>query len=67
MQLNYIFDAVESHHGEFKYGVRIGGIRIIRYHLIRESEARPFFFAVVRLNSLKYILSMQILILYMLL
>jgi len=64
MQLKYIFDAVESHHGEFKYGARIGGIR---YHLIRESEAQPFFFAVVRLNSLKYILSMQILILYMLL
>ena len=61
MQLKYIFGAVESHHSEFKYSARIRGIK---YHLIRESKARPFFFAVVRLNSLKYILSMQILILY---
>jgi hypothetical protein len=49
----YIFDVVESHHGEFKYDARI---KWIKYSLIREARARPLFIAVARLSGLKYML-----------
>jgi len=50
MHSEYIFDAVESHHSECKYGARI---RWIKCCLIQHAKARVLF---LKLNNLKYIL-----------